>query len=631
VVSALHDMSDQMLGATRVQSRRLPRRAVQGASRDITHNTMDYARSVSGYLAKLKYQPTIDAALKEMRDQIERGRTREYSQTAYARQKIANEVAKRLAVEPATALSGLNPVLQRILTISFLDKLASPAHSLINSTQFITNTVPLLAGKHGWGATSSALTKAWSTMGGKANIVAGAKNTVRGLKGKDAIDLLSPLRDRVAAVDARYGVLVDKLVSTGRMDADAGMEVVKAIRTREGIGGKVDTVLSIGERIARALPSAIEINNRMVTALATFDLELARGATEDQAMQRAMDMVDRTQFNYSPTNAPAFMNHPLGRLTLQFKKYAQGQYQFIGEQVGLAIRNESPGDRAMALKSLANYAAMVTAFAGVLGLPTEPIKYLLLGTSLVTGISYEDFERAVRETADNLLGKTVGTALTRGVTRAIPGGFGFDLSSRMGVNDLSSFGEPRTQDEAGWKTWIFNTMAGAPAGLATDYVKGATHLLNGDPVQAAEKFIPIKAVTDMLASYRLMTEGKISQTTKRQTMAPYSPQEAAIRALGFQPAREAQNFERRNAFYDRSKGAMTERQQLMTDWMTGTDKGKAWARIQKWNENRPKDAQITMQALQTAMKRRKAEEKSGVVVDGIRTTKQDRHYLEGAR
>jgi hypothetical protein len=237
----------------------------------------------------------------------------------------------------------------------------------------------------------------------------------------------------------------------------------------------------------------------------------------------------------------------------------------------------------------------------------------------------------VREIANGLLGETAGTALTRGVTRAIPGGFGFDLSSRMGVNDLTSFGEPRTQDEAGWKTWIFNTLAGAPAGLVTDYVKGANHLMNGDPMQAAEKFIPIKTVADMLASYRMSTEGKISQTSKRQTMEPYAPQEAVIKALGFQPAREAQSFEKQNTFYDRSNRAKQERQKLVTEWLTGTDKGKAWARIQRWNEGRPKDAQISMKDLQTAAKRRRTEEKSGVIVDGIRTTKQDRHYLEGAR
>ena len=614
---ALDVMSLQMLGSTRVQSRRMPRNFIQGASRDVTRNTLDYAQSMAAHLAKLDHQPTIDEALIKARDMARDG-TRNADRT-----EILNEVEQRLAA-PEYVASNTSPAMNRILQMSFLDKLFSPAYNLINMTQPIVNTVPLLAARHGWGATTSAMTRAYSIIGGGKNLAMGAANTVRAAKGKDTADILTSMRDRLGKAGEQYVRLFDYLEGKGAIGSEAGLEVAKSIRRADGVMGKVDAGLNYADAIARALPEAIETNNRMASAVAAFDLELKKGAGEDAAMRKALDVVNQTQFNYSATNAPTFMKHPLAKVFFQFKKYAQGQYQFLGEQIATALKDANPAARKEAAKVLMNHALMVTAFAGAVGLPTEPIKALLLATAPVTGFSMADFDREIE--------KLMPEVLSRGLSRGIPGGFAFDLSGRMGENSMLTFGTPKSYKSDDVKAWLFDNLKGAPAGLIEDWISGVNGLLTGDSskqVESVGKLIPIKVFSDTLDAYRKATEGK-TNARGQEKMAPYSPQEAMVRAIGFTPAREANTRAAQSYFYDKARELKDERSELTNAYLkgkTGDERTKAWAKIAKWNAAQPAESRITREQLTKQEKSDRKAEQSGKLVNGVRVTKQNERFL----
>src|SRR5262249_13947924 len=59
VVQALNEAAIRFLGSTRIQTKRLPRTYVEGASKDLTRNTWEYAQSTAGCLAKLEHQPAL--------------------------------------------------------------------------------------------------------------------------------------------------------------------------------------------------------------------------------------------------------------------------------------------------------------------------------------------------------------------------------------------------------------------------------------------------------------------------------------------------------------------------------------------------------------------------------------------
>lgn len=627
--AALNEASIRMMGSTRIQSRRLPRRYVEGASNDLTRNALEYAQSSSGYLAKLEHATELEDALKDMRKQAD---SSEGDQTkSLGRSSIANEIEKRVHENNGfdEGTGPWNAVTKRLLTVSFLDKLFSPAYNIINSLQPMMVAMPILAGRHGVGASTSALSRAYHDIAAHKVVAKGFRDSAA--KAKDTLadtgDFLADIKARLKSDNER--AMLDYLAERGSVDPDAGLELSNMIRSRDGVMGRVDAGIGYAEGIARQMPRAIEAINRTATAVAAYRLEVAKGASHQKAMRYAQETVNNSQGLYSNTNSPAIFKHPLARISLQFKKYGLNMYQILGTNVAKALQGATREERIEAVKTLTALTATHVAMAGAMGLPTEPLKYLLMGAQAagLTKTGWGDVENKAREGAARVLGKTGGELFTKGLPRAI----GIDLSSRVGLDSLSSFGEPRSSSEADVKKYLFDTIAGAPVGLVGDWVKGVNALTAGDFTKAAELMVPVKVAADSIRAYRTATEGKKSGTG-RETMSPYSLGEAAVRAIGFTPAREAENSAARSAFYSQQKRQSTERSELIAKWVSAkpADKASAFAKVQSWNRGQSKDSQISMKDLTSAARRRSTEAAKGTVVNGVRTTKRDREIFDRA-
>lgn len=610
-------------GSTRVSSRALPRRGVRGYSEDSIQNTVDYAASSSRYLAKLEHAPALEAALKEMKETLDS----DHSKTGqYARTAISHEVLSRVNGDNGFQQGGkLAPVIKRALAVSFIDKLGSPAYSVINAMQPGMVTVPYLGGRHGIGRAFAALGKAYADINAPRIVKEAVKETGRRIKGGGAPeDFMSSLKRNASADEKR---MLDEHAAIGTIDPSAGLEIAELVRDTSGVGGKIDKGIGYLEGVTREMPRAIEAINRGVTALAAYRLERSRGATHEQATQYSIDAVNATQFNYSPTNSPPLFNHPLLKIALQFKKYGQGMYQLMGTQIANAIRNEKPGDRAQAVKTLITLAGTHMAVAGALGLPTEPFKYLLMSAHAfgLTSMTWGDVEHKIRQAAANAFGKTAGEVLTKG----LPHLANIDLS-RAGLDSITSFGEPRSTKESDVKTWLFDSLAGPVVSLGGDWIKGLNQIADGQFEKAAENLIPLKAASDSLRAYRQATEGKKSATGK-QTMTPYSAYETGLRVAGFGSAREEETGAAAGVFYRNSARQKEERSSLVNTWVQAppAGKAKAWAAIQKWNGQQPTDVKIAPKELTDKAKRdAKSSETS---VRGITANKRDKRFLdEGA-
>ena len=617
LVQALNEASIRFLGSTRIQSRRLPRRYVEGHSNDLTRNTWDYAQSSSSYLAKLKHQPELEAALKDMREHV----TGDYTDpNTIGRSAIANEVERRVAQDNGFRPQGkfAEPV-QRLLTVSFLDKLFSPAYNVINSMQPAMVTMPVLAGRFGVGRAFTELGRAYNDIAGYSVVKQGLRETARKtLAGSGTADFLADIKARIKDPGERK--MLDYLTDRGSIDPESGFEIGQLVKSKEGLTGKLDTGLGYLEGIARQMPRAIEAINRTTTALAAYRLEMSRSGNHDKAVRYAQDTVNNTQGLYSNTNAAPVFNHPLAKISLQFKKFGQMIYHLLGQQIAKAYQNSSPGDRAEALKTLAMLTSTHVAMAGALGLPTEPFKFLMLGAKAagLTSTGWDDVEDAVRETAAGYFGKKGGEIVTRGLPRAI----GVDLSSRVGLDSLLSFGEPKSDKKNDVKAWAFDTLAGAPTALVGDWVSGANELAAGNFTKAAELLVPMKAASDSIRAYRQATEGKRS-ANGRALSEPYGLGEAATRALGFTPAREAEESSKASAFKRQSQAQSDKKSELTAAWVNakGSERARVWAQIQTWNRSVEPNARITMNSLSSAQKRR------GNDTPGVKATKSNQHIL----
>jgi hypothetical protein len=628
LLATLNEVSLSMLGSTRIQSRSLPRQYVAGASKDFVRNTTDYAHSMGNYVAKLDFRPQLDKALLELDDAVKANPS---DGLASGRTSIQNEIVRRITTKnPATEGGKWNAVSSRILAMSFIDKLMSPSYSVINAAQPMMITAPYLAGQYGAGKAYSAMVRAYNDIGSLRAIQEGFASTIDKMKPGNTIvatDPVSLIRSRLK--NKGEIALIDILIERGVIDTDSGLEVSKMVRDTKGIVGKLDAGVGYLEGIARQMPKTVEAMNRTVAALAAYRLEMDRSGDNARAVQFAQDTVNMTQFNYSASNSAPFMNHPVLRLALQFKKFGVNMYQFMGEQAAIAIRNENPGDRARAIKSLSYVIGMHVLMAGAMGLPTEPIKLMVLTANGlgITDWSWQDVEDAQREYTADLLGKRFGEIVSRGVPRAL----GVDLSSRMGIDTLMGpFGEPRSNEAQDWKAYMWDSVAGAPVGLITDWAKGINDLAEGDVVRAAERLVPIKAFADSVKAYRTFTEGNVSEKTGKQTMSPFSAGEAFTRAMGFAPSREAESYERSGMFY-RGRNQQNEvKSQFQREWVeaNGAARGRLWREIQKWNRDQPNDARITLSDLRGYQKRMKSDMKN--TKEGIRARKNEQHLVDRA-
>lgn len=621
-VRAHMEASIRLLGSTRIQSKRLPRTYVKGASKDFTRVLWDYAQSSSAYLAKLEYAPSIEDARREARDESRNDYAKDSS---LGRSSIANEMDRRDAADNVWENSTWHAAAQRLMAVSFIDKLASPSYSVINSMQVAMVAVPVVAARHGVARAVTEVGRAYNDVSGFSIVKQGLKETYRKARGDTSSVAYGEAGKNITPGERR---MFQALEDIGTIGADTGLEIPSLLRARGGdtvtskVAAKADSVLGYVESIVRQMPSAIEAINRKVTALAAYRLELAHTNDEAKATAYARKTVDETQFNYSNTNMAPLFNHPLAKLSFQFKKYGAAIYYLLGSNVGKAYRNEKPGDRAEALKTLGMIATTHMVAAGALGLPTEPFKYLLMGAKAagLTALGWDDVEEIVRKQAAELVGKNVGEILTKGVPRAL----GLDISGRVGMDNLiAGFGTPKTDREADVKKWLFDQLVGAPGALIGDYVKGANELWRGEFSKAAEHMVNLKVASDAIRAYRQGTEGKKSDSG-RQLAEPYTYGEAALRTFGFTPAREAEEGAKAAAFRSQSTKSKTQRDEVVAAWVNakGADKVKAQRAVQEFNKTADKEARILPKDLAGAQKRKSNEQ------TGISTNKRTQPILD---
>jgi hypothetical protein len=148
--------------------------------------------------------------------------------------------------------------------------------------------------------------------------------------------------------------------------------------------------------------------------------------------------------------------------------------------------------------------------------------------------------------------------------------------------------------------------------------------MNGEWVEATQKFTPIKVVADAIKSYQVTSGGKKTKAGY-ESLSPYGAGEAALRVLGLAPARDVETAEARNYFYSAQSRAAASRNELMHQWVTASpsERGKLWGQVEKFNYGKTRDEKLTRSDLDKYAKRRRTEEREGLVKSGFRVTRRD--------
>lgn len=598
----MNEVSLRFLGATRIQSSRLPRRYVQGASRDIARNTYDYVRETAGYLAKLDTEPQMEAAIKDMDDRLKSLSSKGTGAGEGARL-LVNELKER-ALDPNYGQgkdSMLRAIGDRLLLLSFLRHLVSPAYSFVNMLGGSFMTFSHLAGDFNPFTANYQMLKAYKDMGVVGTTLRGVGNTLVAVTGKDMseVDFVSRIKSRLKGRELE---LIERLDAENLLGSGAAMDLDRVFdKSNNIVGRSFDAVTGYVENIGRVMPQAVEAVNRTMTALAAYRMQFAKTKDHEKSIRYALDAVDKTQGNYAASNAPPVFNAPFLRVALQFKKYPQLVYTFLLENVARTLRPMNKGDRRKGIMSLLYTAGTMQIFAGTVGLPFLEVPKLIITLLAAAGLDdddWEDWKKWYEKLIADMTGSEKASEMvTYGVTRGL-GDWGFDLSTRVGMGDMLTYGEPRSGKEADVKTWLFDLLGGPAVGYAGDLASGMADVIDGDVAKGVNKIVPMKVLADL---------GKAMQGGSRGTM---SEEDAVLRVLGLTSASQArQNTEKWRGIKEKqeSRAVVGELIGDLLSARTTEEIREAVRAIEKHNAKLEKDDPSRITGLKSLLARRQAE------------------------
>jgi hypothetical protein len=488
------------------------RRGVAGEV-DMLQSFTQQGRADANFLASVEFEPKIQDALQQMRNQSRTGDRERKSE-------VFNELTQRYAdsLEPKnnSFINGLTNMASKFWLAS------SPGYYLQNLTQPFMMSLPAMAGRHDYTKAAAELAKAYGELGPLF---------------KD-VKLFDEQFD-FSKVPADVRTAINDLVNQGKIDIGLATEINEYKVEADGNLSKFAQRLNKGMRMA---VQKVEATNRLSTAIAAYRLEFAKTKDAAKATQYAADILTDTHGDYTAFNAPRVFNTQWGKVALQFRKFQLIQIAFYAKL--FRDLGRTPEERAVALKTLGYSLGHTAVFAGMMGLP---------GYAAISAIlsAFGDEDEPYDLTAE--MRKALGPEWADMIMRGAPTVVGMDLSGKIGAGNMLSimpFSDADLSTNAGRAEAFGTLMGGAALGMSSRIIDGFGLILAGDYYKGIERAMP-KGVSDALKAGRQAAEGM----TRRNgdVILPDSEIGAidtVLTGLGVPAVKQAVTYERQNRMRD---------------------------------------------------------------------------------
>lgn len=629
--AAIRDLNDTSLAlqqGNRIMKHQIKAEKISGADEDIIRNTLDYNLANSRARARMEFEPVIDKNMKAMKSRTKLANDNQ----SLLRSDVMREMEDRLYSNYRPDSKGkYTQFMQKLMTVSFLKRMASPAHLLIHMTHPWMISMPVIGARHGFGRASSALIRAYNDMGATGALGMGVKGFKRMARNiaADPTNFINYFKGNLSGApdSARLGRMLDELTKLNLVHPDAGMEVHRMVPGR----GKVSAALDRVDGAMRELSAATESINRVAEAVAAYRLEFTRTGNHGGAVRYAGDTLANSQGLYSRSNAAPLFRNPVFKPFLQFKQFPQMMYHLLARNLYQAFKGETREVRMEALRQFAGVVGTHALMSGALGLPLEIFKVpvMLAHAFGFTSLTWEDLEEGAQHLAADKLGGGVGEVLMHGLPRVL-GPFSVDLHHRLGLSALLTFGEPEGDKASDTLNYLTTFLAGAPGSMAVDTLNGSKAIMDGEFTKGAQLLLPVKAFADIAKAGKYAVQG--GKTDSKGNLQPYSVPELLTTALGFKPGPQANYDAARSSVFNelkKEKAAKADRRSLIDAWVKskGGEKSKAFKAVQDYNKTASRDAQIPMSALTKALAASRTE---GTTL-GFRETKRNKEMLDEAK
>lgn len=413
----------------------------------------------------------------------------------------------------------------------------SPSYAAINMTQLGVLLWPELAKRGGFIKAAKAISKV-TPVAFKVLRATLAASRAEGWKHLGDISITPEIMER-AGVDAETADFVLKMAATGVIDLGSAARELGQIAEQGDQGYAL--------KLASTLGMYSETFTRLVAALSAR--EVSTGG-QQETLKYAQKVVNESMLNYaqSITARQLGKDGRLGEYTpivTQFLQYSAQVLDKLYREVMDAAWAADPKRKSEARKFLAGHLTAVTALAGTLGLPLVTVAAGAL-EKLVDAFDDDDEPYDATAAYRNFLASVFGPGVAEVVARGLPRAVGFDISGRVGEQDILPFSQLFT-DRREWSeaidSFIAGRAVGASGGMVEGLVTGATKIARGDVLGGMAAAFPLALRGP--ANALVMSQDGFKDS--RGNVLPISPTATAYLAqiLGFNPAIKAEYSEQR--------------------------------------------------------------------------------------
>jgi hypothetical protein len=562
---------------------------VRGMERDIVRGYGETMIKWARKLAASKYNPEIDRALGEIREQGKKASENPNKQGAFT------------AAENVLSQSSFfhNPTYGKLIsaatTFSYFNYIAGNISSaLVNLSTIPMFSWSILGARYGFDKSSSALFNS-------------SKVTMNYIFNKK--------------VPAKYNKLFEELSNHAQLEHTLAREVLEGRRERTqdftGLKARVIDGLSIPF-------NNTEILNRGATAVAAYDLarsgNLAMGIkpmNEADAIRYAINTTKQINTSGLSATAPRYMQHPAGRIFFTFKTFIWNSAYVVARAFHQAFKGETPAIQREARRQLLGIYGMTMAFGGINGLPfMGAVSTLSTMIEAMFGDDDEPWDLEVE------LRSFFGDLLYKGGVNYVTN---LEVSNRVGVaNDLLFRDDPRSVAEHGYVRTAMAQAFGPIGSFAIGVDRGAELVAQGEIARGLESMAP-SFVRNGMKAMRFAEEGALNLKGE-PIIEDISAYNILMQAFGFSPADLSNVYEEVSLQKEFERDVLQRRARLLNKFNMAKKAGdtdleeEVRAEIDAFNEDRedPK-ARITSETLRRSQAARKAYEDN--TINGVRFNK----------
>lgn len=332
----------------------------------------------------------------------------------------------------------------------------------------------------------------------------------------------------------QYEALVKRLKDLGFLQTSTARDALEASNMPNADPSAFKSMAEKTALYSSFLFHHAERMNREVTAVAAYDLEMARlkskgitgEAAQAQAIDKAIRMVEFTHGAGHAESAPSISHSGMGKVLTVFKRFAFTMYYMLFDTIRRSLPvppNATEEQRELASaarRQLVGIYGMSALFAGVKGVPLY----------WIAEAAYNAFADDDEDQFDDVMRRYLGEMVFKGPVNYFTN---LGIADRVGWTDLIYRDQKGDKADASVLSQILENVFGAPYAIVNNVFRGQELIAEGQFYRGVETMLPV-ALKNPLKAYRYATED--ARTLRGDLVGEVNGANAAMQVLGFAPA-----------------------------------------------------------------------------------------------